>query len=420
MSDELFRARVEPRRARAQASDGPPPADRRERSDEVLDDLVASFGRGGPAGRTGGGNQGPESPSASAFPDPADPAAAPAAAVPGAWQGPDDGTDPATLPSRRSVKPRRRIREPWLIGGAALAVTAGVTAVVASSTMSGGNPAARATSPATSAPFRAPLSAPATSGTAPTVLSGATPLAAAQVADWIVAHVGPGHYVACDVAVCGLLGAHGFPPGSLVPVQSGLADVERADVVVVTDVLRHQLGAALAGVTAAEPLAVVGADASAIAVMPVALGGPAAYTAKLAADREARKAAGQALVHNPRIVLSPAARTDLAEGKVDGRICTLLAAVLGDSHGIVVASFTGAGPGAGPDYPLPGVVISGIDGVPAAGGSPQAARLAQLVQAQRPPYAPLSVTRVATAAGQGSAILFAQPGRLGLLTGGTS
>ena len=202
-------------------------------------------------------------------------------------------------------------------------------------------------------------------------------------------------------------------------VQSGLAQIEGADVVAVSDTLRGRFGAALAGITAGEPLAVFAAGGATVAVTPVILDGPGPYASRLTADRASRKAAGAALLRNARITVVGAARTALADGLVDSRVCMLLA-TLGGSHRIVVAGFTGAGPGAGADYPLPGVVISEVDGVAAEGASPRAAQLRATVTAQRAPYAPLSVTPVAAGAGRGLAIVFAQPGPLGLLTGTTS
>lgn len=426
MSDELFRARVEPRRAHGSTPDARTrsAAQGADHAEEVLEDLMASFERrdAGPVGIQGPGN--------SAVADRLSPDAAPADEIsePSSWRA----TDPATLPSRRSVVPNRRARDPWLLGGAVLVITAGVTAAVMSSPLFGdGHASQGARTGATaladpSAPVHGPPAGPGPAngpdaGSASSAPSAGTGSAATPAAAWIAAHVGAGYIVACDTTVCTELRKRGIPGTALVPigVQSGLAQIEGADVVAVSDTLRGRFGASLAGITAGEPLAVFAAGGSTVAVTPVILDGPKPYAGRLAADRAARKAAGAALLRNARITIVGAARTALADGTVDSRVCMLLA-TLGGSHRLVVAGFTGAGPGAGTDYPLPGVVISEIDGVAAEGASSQAAQLRTTVSAQRAPYAPLSATPVAAGAGRGLAIVFAQPGPLGLLTGTTS
>jgi len=337
---------------------------------------------------------------------------------------PWDGTDPTTLPSRRSVVPRRRARDPWLVGGAALVITAGVAAAVMSGPLFGGGTDSERSTVATTSPRT-----PESSSTTPLVHSllstaagpsdgSADPASAAdaQAAAWVAAYVGGGNAVACDVTVCGMLRARGFPTAALVVVQSSVAQVEGANVVVVTDFLRGKIGPLLDGFTAAEPLAVFSTDTSTVEVFPVALSGPSAYTAQLAADRAVRKDAGLQLLRNKRITVTAAARTALADGEVDIRVCTLLA-TLGGSHDVVVEAFTGAGPGAGPDVPVPGVVISGFDGAGAVGASSAARQLQIIVKAQRPPYKPLSVGPVAAGTGNGLAVVFDQPGSPGLLPG---
>ncbi|WP_194921578.1 hypothetical protein [Catenulispora rubra] len=314
--------------------------------------------------------------------------------------------------------PPRRSRKPWLIAGAVLAVAAGAgTSYVALS----GSPSSTGTNTASptqsTPPPTAPPTAPSTASSAPGPDQATAPAVAAQAADWIAANVGPGHVVACDVTVCAVLSGRGFPAASLITVQSRLSEVEQADVVVVTDVIRHQLGAGLAGVTADEPLAVFptgSSGSSTVQITAVALDGPTARAGRLAADRAARKAAGTALLRNPRIIVTGNARAALSGGLVDSRVCALLA-VLGGTHTVTIASFTGSGPGAGADVPLPDVVISKIDGASATSDSPPAAALKSIVDAQRPPYSPLSTSSVASGPDQGLAIRFAQPSPIGLL-----
>lgn len=295
-----------------------------------------------------------------------------------------------------------RRRKPWLVVGLLVAATAGTGIATAVASGSGGAPAPHTGTSAPSAPGPEP-----------------SPVSGAAAADWIMANVGFEHVVACDVTICGLLRERGFPETSLVVVHSGLTEVERADLVVVGDVLRGQFGSGLAAITAAEPLAVFTAGSSTVTITPVTLDGPRAYSARLTADRAARRQAGAALLRNPRITADAAARTSLTEGLVDTRVCALLA-VLGGSHHITIGSFTGLSPGAGPDRPFTGVVLSTVDTVPAGGGAPRAAALRAIVRAQQPPYSPLSVTPVAVGADRGLAVLFSQPEPLGLLNAPTS
>ena len=451
MSDDLFHAHIKPQRGPTASEAWPQDWD--ENPDAGIDDLMASFdlhrleldGRLAAAavetsqGSPGSGTSDPARAARSASPMPElDEASPEAPAWTGVPAGPvltgpvltgpvltgpvltgpvDPGpvhpglvhTDPVhpgpvPLPSRRSVVVEHRSRKPWLIAGTALVVAAcagtGFAALDHSRSPSGPGPG---TGPGVAAP----------SITAASASAGGT-----QAADWIVANVGPGRVVACDVTVCALLRGDGFPDSSLITVQSGQADVVQADLVVVTDVIRRQLGSGLATVTAAEPLAVFASDASAVEITPVAPGGASAYAGRAAADRASRRSAGVALLRNPKITYTAEARTSLSDGLVDSRLCVLLA-VLGGSHRIGVASFIDAGPGAGPDIPRAGVVIATVDGVDAAQESPQTAALKGIVAAQRAPYAPLSTTPVVSGADHGLAVLFSQPGPIGLLNATT-
>ena len=310
----------------------------------------------------------------------------------------------------------------WLIAGALALILAGSAAVLGANL--GGH---KSTPPPPTAAAPAP---PANSA------------AVSAAVTWIIRNVGTEHVIACDVTVCGLLRTQGFPATSLITVRNGIADVEQADVVVNTALLRQLAGPRLTSVEASQPLAVFGVNAQLTVVQTVALVGPAQYGQQLSADLASRIQAGAALLQNPRLVLSPGAETLLTQGMVDSRICSLLALLVG-GHTITVASFLTPGPGAGPDIPSAGLVISQIDGQPAGGTSPSAVALRSLLSAQQSPYEPLSVgpapgsVPTGTAppggtppaippagsapTGSGAAgleILYAQPGPLGLLGGG--
>jgi hypothetical protein len=251
-----------------------------------------------------------------------------------------------------------------------------------------------------------------------------------SAARWLLAAVGAGQVVACDVAECAVLHSLGFPATSLIAVQSGDTDLEKADVVVSTPVLRQNFYAGLDTLVSAEPLAVFGSGTDRVEVGAIALDGPADFARRLSADRSARRAAGAELLANLKLALSPAARSELASGLIDNRVCALLA-LLSDTYSLSVTAFIPPGPSAGADIPWAGVVIGAVDGASAVGPAHATAELRTLVGRQQSPYKPMLITDVANSAGitpftasgmfspapRGLEILFSEPGPLGLLTG---
>ncbi|MBR7834655.1 hypothetical protein KDL01_15380 [Actinospica durhamensis] len=249
-------------------------------------------------------------------------------------------------------------------------------------------------------------------------------------AHWAVGAVGTRHVVACDVTECALLHSMGFPATSLVAVRSGISDLEQADVVVSTPLLRREFGAGLDALVSTEPLAVFGAGSGRVQIDAIALDGPADYARRLGADRSERRTAGAELLTNSRLRLSQAARSELAAGLVDNRTCALLA-LLSDSGSLSVTAFTSPGPGAGPDIPWPGVVISTYSGDPVPGTRQAATRLRTIAESQQSPFAPMQITDVGTSAAPSTPapaevlqtpqpaleVLFAEPAPLELLTG---
>ena len=321
-------------------------------------------------------------------------AAGGAAAGPGAGAGAGVGSE-GVRRSGASRRVRRNLIIVCAVIVALLAVGGGAVALV-----SGRHVASTGIAVAVHAGVSTPPAAPA-----------ATP-DEIQAAQWVVDEVGPTHVVACDVSVCALLRAAGMPSASVVTVGSDISDVERADVLVSTGVVRRMFGQSLAAITSAQPLAVFGSGSDQVEVTAVALAGSGDYAQRLAVDRAARRQIGATLAHNARITLaSPAAGTALSTGLVDSRLCSLLA-LLGATHKITVASFAGPGPGVGVDLPDPAMVLSTVDGQPAAGTSAPAQALLALLKAQDPPYRPMSVT----AGVNGLTIAFAQPEPLGLIS----
>jgi hypothetical protein len=291
-----------------------------------------------------------------------------------------------------------------IAGVAALAFVAGGV-VAATSQHSGSNTTNNANIPADLA-ANPPASASAS--------AEPTPEATRAVA-WVEGYVGPTHVVACDPIVCGLLGSAGFSSGSL-EVVSGVANVEQADVVVLTGVLRTELGSDAGTLISPEPLAVFGTGSAEVEVAAVQLDGAADDAQAMAADRAGRRAAGAALLSDPHLTVDAQARALLSAGLVDSRVCALLALLTG-THTLTVAGFVPIGPGAGPDVPSAGVVIETIDGEPAAGASTAATGVLAVVKAQQDPYRPMSAATGAVDGRSGLRIVYSQPGPLGLLPG---
>ena len=263
-------------------------------------------------------------------------------------------------------------------------------------------------------PQAAPVASGTDAGAAGTEPSGVpSPAVRTQVAQWVIADIGPGNLVACDAALCGTLASLGFPLASLVPVGDSAEALQGADAVLVTTTLRSRLGDVLTALTADQPLAEFGTGAQAVTVQPIAHAGRAAYTSQLAADVVERQQAGTALLSNSRIVFAPQARLTISQGRVDLRVCAILA-TLGTGHVLTVASFGPTAPGAGPAIPLTGLEITSIDHRPATGSGPQARALRTLVGAQQPPYRPLSTSTVAAHGDSPTALVlrYSEPGPL--------
>ena len=262
--------------------------------------------------------------------------------------------------------------------------------------------------------------APASNNAAPSASAHPSPTPdEVQAAKWVAGHVGPDRVVACDVDLCAQVRQSGVSAASLVTVGSDITDVERADVVISTSLMRGEFGAQLTAISSPEPLASFGSGADQVVVTAVALDGSADYARRLASDRDARSRIGAVMAQSPRITfLTPEVGAQLRGGLVDSRLSSLLT-LISSSHTLTVASFTGTGPGAGADIPEPAVVISRIDGQPVGGSATQpnvrTAALIALVDAQQPPYRPQSVLSEA----DGVKISFSQPEPLGLIAGAT-
>ena len=145
-----------------------------------------------------------------------------------------------------------------------------------------------------------------------------------------------------------------------------------------TAAVRGLFGSRLAAVYAPEVLGGFGTGPARIDVRIVAPDGSAAYPRALAADRQARRAAGLPLLRHPRLAASPAARAALAS-QVDARLLITLAA-LAASQPVQVAGFGAPASAASPGLPLRTAELTAT--------AATAHRMLAFLRAQRSPYLP--------------------------------
>jgi hypothetical protein len=247
--------------------------------------------------------------------------------------------------------------------------------------------------------------------------AGAIAAAAAarqQAAAWIASQANANAVVACDPAMCAVLLAHKVPASLLLRLSPDKADPLGSDIVVATPAVRNQFGTRLASVYAPVTLATFGSGALRIDVRAAAADGAQAYRAQLATDARARHAAAATLLQNEGLHVTGAARTELADGKVDSRLLVTLAA-LSHLHPVDIFSFGDSGPGASAGVPLRSVEISGA--TPPGGGHPASlASLLAFFHAQHAPYLPSSMKPARIASGRAVLrIEYGVPCPLGLL-----
>jgi hypothetical protein len=290
-------------------------------------------------------------------------------------------------PAPPAARPARRLR---MAGAGALAALSAVLAVEAGHVLSQPH-LASAEGPAPASSVLA-SSAPVSSATA----------ARDQAAAWVARQVSGAVIIACDPAMCAALAQHGVPSGNLLVLGPGAGDPLGSDVVLGTAAVRGLFGSRLAAVYAPEVLAGFGTGPARIDVRIVAPDGSAAYRRALAADRQARRAAGLQLLRHPRLAASPAARAALAAGQVDARLLITLAA-LAASQPVQVTGFGAPASGASPGLPLRTAELTAPAGT--------AHRMLAFLRAQRSPYLPA----YAGLAGSVLTVEFGAPAPLGLL-----
>ena len=236
-----------------------------------------------------------------------------------------------------------------------------------------------------------------------------------QAVTWIAAQVGRDVSVACDPVACSGLAAHGFPTSNLTVIQPTAPDPYGSVLVVATAAIRNQFGSKLDTVYAPQVIASFGAGPTRIDIRVIAPLGPAAFREALSADLAARKSSGAQLLHNSRIIVSAAARHQLAAGLVDERLLTTLAFLAGQ-HPVDVVGFGGVAPGASPGVPTRIVYLAESDAAAHQSGTAFLQAIESALRSQNPPYVPLSVGTVQLAGAQPVLqVEFAAPSPLGLL-----
>jgi hypothetical protein len=190
----------------------------------------------------------------------------------------------------------------------------------------------------------------------------AAALARTEAAIWIHRWVAANADVACDPLMCQTLAAHGTMWERILDLSTSATDPIGADVVVATLTIRTQFGSRLATVYAPAVLASFGKGDAEVDVRVV--GNGTSYLKALRADLSARKLAGTALLHNPGVSATGTAARELADGEVDSRLLTNLAALAHWGCPVTVLSFGGRGPRATAGMPLLSADITPLVGRP--------------------------------------------------------
>jgi hypothetical protein len=210
--------------------------------------------------------------------------------------------------------------------------------------------------------------------------------------------------------MCTALRAQGVPAGNLLVIgAAGQSDPLGSDIVAATAAVRGTLGARLARVYAPLVLAQFGTGSARIEIRLTAPDGSAAYLRALRADRAARVNAGQQLLANRGLSEDPGPERELADGQVDSRLLTTIAALTAVRRLRIVA-FTASGPGADPRVPLPSAELA------ATGTGAALSDVAAFLRAQRPPYLAAVISAARLPSGQPVLrVTFGEPGPVGLL-----
>jgi hypothetical protein len=226
--------------------------------------------------------------------------------------------------------------------------------------------------------------------------------------------VDPAAIVACDPQMCAVLQSYGIPSGRQLVLGAGIARPLGSDVIASTAAVREEFGSRLTSVYAPVALATFGSGSAQVAVRVVAADGSAAYLRSLQADATARRAAGALLPRNPHVRVSPAGRRELAAGRVDARLLSVIGALATPYH-LDITGFGAPAAGASPGVPLRSADISPAPAGPG-GDAATLDAVKRFLLAQQAPFRPADVTTVRLASGQTALrIEFTAPSPLGLL-----
>jgi hypothetical protein len=246
--------------------------------------------------------------------------------------------------------------------------------------------------------------------------AGAAAVARTDAARWVAGQVSPGAIVGCDPVMCDALEAQHFPAGSLLTLSPSSVDPLGATVVAATAAVRSDFGSRLTSKYAPVSLAAFGSGTARIEILVVAPDGVPAYQQALTADQEARRQTGAQLAGNPLLRPSPAARADLAGGRVDARLMATLVLLTGQHlagrRGVDLLAFSAAAPGADPAVPLRTAELVPVPGA----GASYLTDLRSLLRQQIAPF--LASTITITRLQNGRTVLlvgFDAPGQLGVL-----
>ena len=233
-------------------------------------------------------------------------------------------------------------------------------------------------------------------------------------AAWMAQQVDPAAIVACDPQMCAVLQSNGIPSGRQLMLGAGIAAPLGSDVIVSTAAVREEFGSRLTSVYAPVTLATFGSGSAQVAVRVVAADGSAAYLRSLQADATARRAVGALLPRNPHLRVSPAGRRELAAGRVDARLLSVIGALATPFH-VDITGFGAPAAGASPGVPLRSADISPAPAGPG-GGAATLGSVRRFLLAQQALFRPADVTTVRLASGQTVLrVEFTAPSPLGLL-----
>jgi hypothetical protein len=311
---------------------------------------------------------------------------------------PSRGTPLANTVQMRTRRRSKPTRARWRLTGAIILAAilfcgGALTATLVHRTTAGNGPAARDQSAAAIASAAAARTAAAT---------------------WVARQVDPAAIVACDPQMCAVLQDNGIPAGRLLLLRAGNAAPLGSDVIVSTAAVREDFGSRLTSVFAPVALAAFGSGSARVTVRVVAPDGSGAYRRSLQADASARRSAGALLLRNPSVRVSPVGRRELAAGRVDARLLSVIAA-LAAQYQFDIIGFGAPTAGADPAVPLRSADISVV---PADSGRAAATLNAakRFLLAQQSPFRPADVTTVQLAGGQAALhVEFMAPSPLGLL-----